>query len=248
MFSSALSSASGALSSAGAALSTRVASASAAAERNAAEKEAKKASEAAVVLHNFRAAMMSIQVAHVAAFLESPATADLFPRPGKAEVSTDTVATARRLAPLALKAVETSGYGAVAKLAKIAKYAIKYGSLTGLLLSPSFRVFTDEVVPRLVKHAQSAGLALHATRRGAIEAELALRLWYLGCTEAMNVMLAADSAAPTDAMQDAAETPDEVLASLGEWIGPVQWLGAAFQLPAPHNVRQSFATAPPTHS
>ena len=60
--------------------------------------------------------------------------------------------------------MEQLPYGSVAKLAK---YAIKYGSLTAFFLSPSFRVFTEDVVPRLVRHAQDVGLELQATRRGA---------------------------------------------------------------------------------
>ena len=43
-------------------------------------------------------------------------------------------------------------------MAKLAKYAIKYGSLTAFF-SPSFRVFTEDVVPRLVRHASMLGRA-----------------------------------------------------------------------------------------
>ena len=177
-----------ALSTAGAAVSTRIASeATAVSTRIAEEREAKRVAQAAIDVQQFSAALTEAHVANVIAFLKSQEGAvELYPRPGAAKVATDATATARRLAPLALKAIEQTSYGAVAKLAKA---AIKYGSLTGLLLSPSFRVFADEVVPRLVQHTVDAGLQSSSARRGAVEAELALRLWYLGCSEAMDSML-----------------------------------------------------------
>lgn len=230
-FVGALTSAGNALSTAGADISSRIASARAAAEQ---EKELRRAAQAATHLCDFRAALLAAHVANVEAFLELQGAVELYPRPGAARVATGTAATARRLAPLALKAAEATPY--VGSVAKLAKYAIKYGTLTALFLSPSFRMFTDDVVPRLVQHAQDAGLEFQATRRGAIEAELALRLWYLGCTHAMAALLDEENtAASLAAGNEAPEAPDELIASLGEWLGPAQWLSAAYRLPAPHN-------------
>ena len=171
---------------------------------------------------------------NVAAFLQSEGgDHNFYPRPGAAKADTGSYATARRLAPLAFKAIEFSGYS---RIAAAVRYAIKYGRLTALLMHPSFQQVCNEIVPRLVQPAQEAGLTFASSRRGAIEAELALRLWYLGCSEAMAKMFRASGATPEAEAEGATpEAPDAILSRLAEWVGPTMWLGHAHSLPAPHN-------------
>ena len=184
-------------------------------EANKAAAEAIKATKAAEELNAFRDAWTGLHVANVEAFLETLGAVELYPRPGAAKAATGTLATARRLAPIALKAAQLTSYGYVVKGVK---YAIAFNGLTDLLLSAPFRAFAEEVVPRLVRHAQAAGLQYASNRRGAVEAELALRLWYLGSSQAMETMLRSggeDGAAA----EYGAPAADALLAELTEWLG-----------------------------
>ena len=201
--------------------------ASAALEKRAAAKREAAALEAAVKVPEFRQALTALHVANVDAFLGGDEQ-ELYPRPGAAEAATGAAATARRLMPLALEAVKTAGYGNVVLAYKVAK-----GGLAAMLLSPQFRLFAEHVVPMLKHHMHTAGLVCTYHRRGAMESELALRLYYLGCTEAMAKLSRRGEEPPPDARQ--LDAPDAVLAYLGEWLGPAQWLYAAYDLPPPHD-------------
>ena len=84
-------------------------------EANKAAAEAIKATKAAEELNAFRDAWTGLHVANVEAFLETLGAVELYPRPGAAKAATGTLATARRLAPIALKAAQLTSYGYVVK-------------------------------------------------------------------------------------------------------------------------------------
>ena len=193
------------------------------------KKPEKTPEEVEAELAAFRSALISSHVANVEAFLQVGTSVDFYPRPGAAKVDTGVTASARRLAPLALKALDAVGYGEVVFAANL---AMNFTGVVALLLTPTFAVFAERVLPMLKRHAKAAGLVCSSKRRGAVEAELALRLYYLGCTEAMEAMCRDPNAAsaPTHAAAD-----EEALARLGEWLGPAQWLYAAYKLPPPHD-------------
>ena len=195
----------------------------------AAEKAAAAEEKAAKMRAEFREALHAAIAANIDAFLELAATTptpQLYPRPGAAVPVADMSGTARRLTPLAAQALSLAGFGTVATLAKVAAVG-----MSGVLLTPAFQVFVQRVVPMLSRHTRAAGLVCASGRAGAREAELALRLYYLGCTEAMNTMCRTDEAAQLVGP----DASDDVLQKLGDWVGPVQWLYAAYDLPAPHN-------------
>ena len=188
--------------------------------------------EAAVKVPEFREALAALHAANVDAFLGGDKQ-ELYPRPGAAEAEAGAAATARRLAPLALEAVKTAGYGKVYLAYKVAK-----GGISAMVLTPQFRTLAEHVVPLLNDHSSTIDPVLDNHRRGARETELALRLYYLGCTEAMaklsrmDYSRAGEKTAPSEGNLEAT---DAVLASLGDWLGPAQWLYAAYELPAPHD-------------
>ena len=199
----------------------------------AAEKAAKECAE-------FRDALHAAISANTDAFLELavngarleaaglPASPpQLYPRPGVAVVASDMTATARRLRPLAMTAVDLAGYGHVVTLAKVATAGI-----SGVLLTPAFQVFVERVLPMLSRHAKNV-VVCSTNRYGAREAELALRLYYLGCTEAMDALCRAD-----EPVAHADDADDETLELAAEWVGPSQWLYAAYDLPAPHDTSE----------
>jgi hypothetical protein len=210
----------------------------AAAAAKAAEAEKEKEAARHEELIEFRKAHTAAIEEKVRIFLETPKVAEFYARPGAAKADTGAAAIARRLAPFALKAIEYTGYGrAVAAV----KAVIKYKDVAAVLLHPTFREVCGEVVPRLIKPAQDEGLEF--TSGMPVQTELALRLWYLGCTEAMGTMTAASVSAPDEGRATAAaasnatseaEVSDERLRLLAEWVGPAQWLSYAHKLPPPH--------------
>ena len=131
-------------------------------------------------------------------------------------------ASARRLLPLALKAVELAGYSEV-----IYAYKLAEGGIVAALLTPTFRVFVERVLPMLSKHIERAGAEMDTKKKGAKEAELALRLYYLACGEAVKRL----SHPPDEAKGSPASS--SALDSLGAYVGPAQWLYAAHELRAP---------------
>lgn len=86
-----------------------------------------------------------------------------------------------RLAPLALQALKVAGYGEVAYAYKVAE-----GGIAAVILTPTFRVFVERVVPMLQRHLRTAGATTDYKTKGAAEAELALRLYYLACGQAVD--------------------------------------------------------------
>lgn len=87
--------------------------------------DAIKRAQAVKKLSEYRASLSELHISAVTAFLEAAAAGtdpDLFPRPGAAKASQGALPTVRRLAPIALVAVEMTSY---AKVARAAKYAIK---------------------------------------------------------------------------------------------------------------------------
>ena len=147
---------------------------------------------------------------------------DLFERPDKPVVDVSATASARRLLPLALKAVELAGYSEV-----IYAYKLAEGGIVAALLTPTFRVFVERVLPMLSKHIERAGAEMDTKKKGAKEAELALRLYYLACGEAVKRL-----SHPPDEVKGSPASSRE-LDSLGAYVGPAQWLYAAHELRAP---------------
>ena len=148
-----------------------------------------------------------------------------YARPGAAEADCGYGATAQRLAPLAVKALQVAGYSEV-----VYAYRIAEGGIVAVLLSPTFRVFAERLLPMLSKHVTTAGKATDQKRAGAKEAELALRLYYFACGEAVQRLR--DGHEGED-LGGAKPCSDDVLDALGRWIGPTQWLYAAHELSAP---------------
>ena len=95
------------------------------------------------------------------------------------------------------------------------------------LLTPTFRVFVERVLPMLSKHIERAGAEMDTKKKGAKEAELALRLYYLACGEAVKRL-----SHPPDEVKGSPASSSE-LDSLGAYVGPAQWLYAAHELRAP---------------
>lgn len=170
----------------------------------------------------FRAALTASTAASVDAFLGG-SEEDLFERPDRPIVDVSATASARRLLPLALKAVELAGYSEV-----IYAYKLAEGGIVAALLTPTFRVFVERVLPMLSKHIERAGAEMDAKKAGAKEAELALRLYYLACGEAVKRLCD-----PPEEISHGAPASTEALDSLGTMIGPAQWLYAAHELRAP---------------
>ena len=186
----------------------------------------------------FRETLRSSHVANVEAFLGPERVSDrLYPRPGAAEARDGAAARARRLAPLALRALKLTGYSTVAYTYQLAETGV-----AAAVLSPAFRAFCESVVPMLNKHARRAGLVCASQKPGAMEAELALRLYYLGCDEALRRMRLRPGDDPADFGGEAKEEEeasssldDASLDALGGLVGAAQWLYAVHELRAPHD-------------
>lgn len=183
------------------------------------KKPEKTPEEIEAALTAFQSALTDSHVANVEAFLAAGASVVFYPRPGAAKVATGVAASARRLTPLALRALDVVGYGEVVMAVQL---AMNFSGVVALLLTPTFAVFADRVLPMLKRHAKEAGLVCSSKRRGAVEAELALRLYYLGCTEAMQAMCRGNEEATPAPQYMAAD--EEILARLGDWLGPAQWM------------------------
>ncbi|EGB11412.1 diacylglycerol lipase [Aureococcus anophagefferens] len=180
----------------------------------------------------FRRALAASHAANVTAFLEDLASGraagETYPRPGAAVADTGASATAMRLAPLALEALKLSGYSDVVRA-----YQLAEGGIAAVLLTPTFRIFAERVLPMLRRHVRDAGEATSYKTRGAAEAELALRLYYLACGDAVGRLRACG--APREATRRGPAASDDVLDALGYWIGPAQWLYAANELRKPQH-------------
>ncbi|KAH8095856.1 hypothetical protein JL720_3189 [Aureococcus anophagefferens] len=159
--------------------------------------------------------------------LASGAAGETYPRPGAAVADTGASATAMRLAPLALEALKLSGYSDAVRV------PARRGRHRAALLTPTFRIFAERVLPMLRRHVRDAGEATSYKTRGAAEAELALRLYYLACGDAVGRLRACG--APREATRRGPAASDDVLDALGYWIGPAQWLYAANELRKPQH-------------
>ena len=213
--------------------------------------------------------------ANVEAFLKDPGSAILYPRPDAAVTKTDAAATARRLAPLAKKALELTGYSAIVQYTTM---VVEAGSVAALVLSPQAKVLCDRVMPILRRHfftpreddlddtldekddddddgmkkssdslsraawtaaKQGYQRALQlgpssSTKRYASEAtELALRLYYFGCSTAVDRLRRDDNDEP----KNQTEAGDDVLDRAGDStnVGGAWWLYASRTLRIPHD-------------
>ena len=102
---------------------------------------------------------------------------ELFSRPDKPVVDVSATASARRLLPFALKAVELAGYSEV-----IYAYKLAEGGIVAALLTPTFRVFVERVLPMLSKH-RTGGRRDGHQKKGREGSRIGLRLYYLACGE-----------------------------------------------------------------
>ncbi|KAJ1456090.1 hypothetical protein M885DRAFT_518562 [Pelagophyceae sp. CCMP2097] len=183
-----------------------------------------------------RSALTQSHLANVEAFLQGDSD-EFYARPDAAKTKTDALSTAQRLTPLALDALKLCGYGEFVYAYKLAE-----GGIAAVLLTPMFKVFVERVVPILRKHQKATGLVCYTSQRGAVEAELGLRLYYLGCTEAI-VHLRGESPAAgafgysssDDSAKSDTPVDQDLLLELGHWVGASQWLYAAHELRAPHD-------------
>lgn len=178
-------------------------------------------------------------VANVDGWVASRSLAHPFTRPDASHAETGAAATAKRLMPVAFEAVKLMPlswltYGSAIKTGVMAvKYGFFANELLGML-SPAFCTFVDRIVPVLQRHVSTS-----AKFRGTpIEAgELALRLYYLGCSRTLEYMrnppVDATLPSPTARAGHAARAERADLELLGSWIGAADWLYAAYHLPTP---------------
>ncbi|KAH8043626.1 hypothetical protein JL722_15099 [Aureococcus anophagefferens] len=152
--------------------------------------------------------------------LASGAAGETYPRPGAAVADTGASATAMRLAPLALEALKLSGYS------DVVAYQLAEGGIAAVLLTPTFRIFAERVLPMLRRHVRDAGEATSYKTRGAAEAELALRLYYLACGDAVGRLRACG--APREATRRGPAASDDVLDALGCGLGAAE-MGVSFR-------------------
>ena len=173
----------------------------------------------------FRRALAASHAANVSSFLEDLASGraagETYPRPGAAVADTGASATAMRLAPLALEALKLSGYSDVVRA-----YQLAEGGIAAVLLTPTFRIFAERVLPMLRRHVKDAGEATSYKTRGAAEAELALRLYYLACGDAIGRLRACG--APREATRRGPAASDDVLDALGCGLGAAE-MGVSFR-------------------
>lgn len=185
----------------------------------------------------FRKALTESHVANVQALLQDD-DVECFARPGAASARTGAKATAKRLAPLAVEALKLTGYGTVVT-------AYQAGSFGALVLTPQTRLVCERVVPVVRRHFFKAGgrteeedKSLGARVRSSLSnstlseaSELALRLYYLGCSTAADRLEQRPQLA--EGLEDAASHVAQ--AGNADWMGAAQWLYCSRELQPPHD-------------